>query len=297
MTTAADAGDVMIGDLRVHRIGYGTMRLTGPGIFGPPPDLAAARETLRIQPELGVNLIDTSNAYGPLVAEMLVRDVLYPYAGLVIATKGGLLRPGPNQWVMDGRPEALRAAVENSCKLLGVARIDLWQLHRPDDKVPYDEQCGAIAELQRAGLIRHVGLSNVSAEQIDIARKYVTVASVQDRFHIIDRGYEPVLEHCERLGIPFISYFPLAMGGLARDDSMIKSVADRIGCTPGQAALAWLLKRSKWIVVIPGTTSPAHARENVAAAAVRMTDEQFAEIDRIGRKAWKMRGVGLPRSG
>jgi len=282
-------GTIAIGDFQVARLGFGTMRLVGHGVMGPPPDVAAARETLRLLPELGVNLIDTANAYGPLLAEWLVRAVLHPYRGLLVATKGGLLRPGPNQWQPDGRPEALRAAVQGSLATLGVERIDLWQLHRIDPEVPADEQFAAIAEIQRDGLIRHVGLSNVWGEQIEAARKHFTVAAVQNLYHVIDRRSEPVVEYCEQHGIPFLAYFPLATGALAAPDSVLQHVAAKIGVTPGQAALAWLLKRSPSIIVIPGTQNPEHLRENVAAAAIELSDEHYAEIERIGRKADQLR--------
>jgi pyridoxine 4-dehydrogenase len=260
-------------------------------VIGPPPDVAAARETLRLVPELGVNLLDTANSYGPLIAELLVRAVLHPYRGLVVATKGGFLRPGPYQWQPDGRPEALRAAVEGSLATLGVDRIDLWQLHRIDPAVPADEQFAAIAQIQRDGLIRHVGLCNVWSEQIEAARKHFAVAAVQNLYHVIDRRSEPVVEYCEQHGIPFIAYFPLATGALAARDSILQHVAAKIGITPGQAALAWLLKRSPSIVVIPGTQNPAHLRENVAAASVELGDEHYAEIERIGRKADQLRAL------
>ncbi|HEY1548158.1 MAG TPA: aldo/keto reductase [Kofleriaceae bacterium] len=278
-----------LGDLEIGRVGFGAMRITGPGIMGPPPDLAAAHATLRALPELGVDFIDTSNAYGPLVSEMLIRQTLHPYRGIAIATKGGFLRPGPNQWLIDCRPEQLRAAVDNSLKLLGVEQIDLWQLHRIDPKVPVDDQLGTIGELVREGKIRNAGLSNVEVEHIDAAAKYFTVASVQNRFHVIDRTFEPVLAHCEQLGIPFIAYFPLATGALAGGESVLTRVAKDIGITPGQAALAWLLQRSPSIVVIPGTANPAHLRENVAARDIVLTDEQFAAIGRVGEKAAKLR--------
>ena len=284
-----NCGTIAIGDFQVSRLGFGTMRIVGHGVFGPPPDLAAARETLRLVPELGVNLIDTANAYGPLFAELLVHEVLHPYRGLLVATKGGLLRPGPFQWKTDGRPEMLRAAVKNSLVTLGVDRIDLWQLHRIDPDVPADEQFAAIAESQRDGLIRHVGLSNVWPEQIEAARKHFTVAAVQNLYHVIDRRSEPVVEYCEQHGIPFIAYFPLATGALAARDSILQHVASKIGIAPGQAALAWLLKRSPSIAVIPGTQNPEHLRENVAAAAVELSDEHYAEIERIGRKADQLR--------
>ena len=283
--TAAAAGTVMLGDLAIARLGYGAMRLTGPGVMGPPPDLMAVRETLHALAGLGVTFVDTANSYGPLISELLVRGALHPYHGFVVATKGGLVRPAPYQWATDGRPEALRSAVEGSLKTLGVDRLDLWQLHRIDPNVPADEQFAVIADMQRSGMIRHVGLSNVSVPQIEDARKHFTVASVQNLYHVIDRRSEPVLEHCEQLGIPFIAYYPLATGALAAADSILAPAAAKLGITPGQAALAWLLKRSPWIVAIPGTQNPAHLRENVAAASVQLSDEQFAELERIGKRA------------
>jgi len=237
------------GDLVVERLGFGAMRLVGAGAFGPPPDLAAAQATVKLLPELGVSYVDTSNAYGPLISEMLVRS-LHPYAGIVVATKGGLLRPAPFQWHPDGRPEMLRAAVLGSLKTLGVERLDVWQLHVVDPKVPAGEQYGAIAAMQREGLIRHVGLSNVSVEQIDEARRHLTVATVTHLYHVIDRRNEPVLEHCERLGIPFVAYAPLAVAALAEPDSILARTAGKLGITPGQAALAWLLRRSPAIIAI-----------------------------------------------
>ena len=281
---------IQIGDMTIHRLGYGAMRITGPGVFGPPLDIEAARATLRSLPALGVDFVDTAIAYGPMVSEMLVREALHPYTGMVIATKGGLARPGPGQWLPDGRPEVLRASAEASIKLLGVERIDLWHLHKVDDKVPPDAQFSVVADMQREGLIRHVGLSNVSVQEIELARKHFTVASVQNRYHVIDRRHEPVLEYCEREKIPFITYFPLATGALASGESILTAIAAKIGITPGQAALAWLLKRSPWIIAIPGTTNPEHARENVAAAAIELSDEQYAAIERIGQKAALLRG-------
>ena len=282
-------GTITIGEFCVSRLGFGTMRLVGDGVFGPPPDLAMARETLQRVPELGVNLVDTANSYGPLIAELLVRHLLHPYRGLLVATKGGFRRPGPFQWQTDCRPESLREAVEGSLKTLGVDRIDLWQLHRIDPEVPLEEQFGAVAQMQREGLIRHVGLCNVWNEQIDVARKHFTVASVQNLYHVIDRRSEPVVDYCEQHGIPFIAYFPLATGALAARDSVLHRVAAKIGMTPAQAALAWLLKRSPSIAVIPGTQNPEHLRENVAAASIELSDEHCAEIERIGRKADQLR--------
>jgi aryl-alcohol dehydrogenase-like predicted oxidoreductase len=284
-------GTITIGDFEVSRLGFGTMRVVGDGVFGPPRDIASARETLRRVPELGVSLIDTANSYGPLVAELLVREALHPYRGLLVATKGGFLRPGPFQWHPDGRPEALRAAVKGSLMTLGVERIDLWQLHRIDPAVPADEQFAAIAEIQRDGLIRHVGLCNVWNEQIEAARKHFTVAAVQNLYHVIDRRSEPVVEYCEQHGIPFIAYFPLATGALAAHDSILQRVAAKVGISPGQAALAWLLKRSPSIAVIPGTQNPEHLRENVAAGSVELSDEAYAEIERIGKKADQLRAA------
>ncbi len=288
---AANAGTVRIGDLEINRLGFGTMRLTGFGMFGPPRDMHAAQTCLRSVHELGINFVDTANAYGPLVAELLVRQVLHPYRGVVVATKGGMLRPGPEQWSVDCRPSSLRAAVEASLKVLGVERIDLWQLHRVDPKVPADDQFATVAELQREGKIRHIGLSDVSVEQIEAAGKHFAVASVQNAYHVIQRKHEPVLEHCERVGIPFIAYFPLATGALAAPDSVLARVASRLGITPAQAAIAWLLKRSPSLVVIPGTCNPEHLRENVAAASVQLSDEDYAEIERTGRKAAMMRAT------
>jgi len=293
---AAAAGTVTIGgDLTIRRLGYGAMRILGPGAMGPPPDPDAARATLRLLPELGVNFIETAIAYGPMISEMLLRETLHPYRDMVIATGGGLVRPGPAQWANDARPETLRLQVKGSCQLLGIDRIDLWQLFRVDPNVPLDDQFGAIAELQREGFIRHVGLCNVTGDQIDAATKHFTVATVQCRYHIIDRSTEPVLERCERDGIPFIAYFPLATGALAAPDSIIARTAAKMGITPGQAALAWLLKRSKLVVPIPGTPDAAQLRENVAAAAIELTDEQFAEIERVGKRASMLRGPVPPR--
>lgn len=286
---ASAAGTIAIGDLEIHRLGYGGMRLTGPGCYGPPPNLDTARATLRSLPELGVNFVDTSNAFGPMFSELLVREALHPYRGLTVATAGGVLRPAPFEWRSDGRPKSLRVAVEASLAVLRLERIELWFLQRIDSQVPADEQFGAIAELQRAGVIRHLGLANVSVEEIEAASKHFTVAAVQNRYHVIDRRSESVLEHCERAGIPFIAYFPLATGALAGPESILRGVAAKIGITPGQAALAWLLRRSKSIVVAPGTTDPQHVRENVAAASITLTDEQYRAIERVGQKAARLR--------
>ena len=289
MTNAAVAGAVTIGDLVINRLGFGAMRLTGPGIIGPPPNMAAAIQTLQTARELGVTFIDTSNAYGPVVSELLVQKVLHPYNGITIATKGGYTRPGPNKWAHDARPEALRAAAQASCKILGVERIDLWQLHRVDPNVPMDEQFGAIAAMQKEGLIRHAGLSEVSIAVIERAQQHFPVASVQNGYHLIERKNEPVLEYCEQHGIPFIGYFPLATGALAAPDSILIHIAKELGITPAQTAIAWYLRRSPHMVVIPGTQNPAHLRENIGAASVTLSDEQFSKIARIGQKAALLR--------
>ena len=232
---AAAAGTLMIGgDLPIHRLGYGAMRISGPGVIGPPRDLVSARATLRELPALGVNFVETSIAYGPMINELLVREALHPYTGIVVATNGGLERPGPSQWVSNAKPENLRAHVEGSLKLLGIERIDLWQLHRVDLAVPLDEQFGAIADLQRAGLIRHISLCNTSANELAVASKHFKVATVQERYHVIDRRKEPALERCERDGIPFIAYFPLATGALAAADSILGPIAQKIGSRPGK---------------------------------------------------------------
>src|SRR5437868_560198 len=217
----AAAGTVTIGgDLEIHRLGFGTMRLTGPGVFGPPHNIEAARAVLRALPDLGVSFISTSNAFGPVVSEFLVREVLHPYRRLVIGSMGGLLRPGPFQWRNDGRPQALRTYVDTSLKVLDLERIDLWLLH-VDPELPMTEQFDAVAELQRVGLIRHLGLSEAPLEQIAAASTHFTVAAVQNLYHVIQRRSDPVLEHCERVGIPFISFFPLATGALAAPDSIL----------------------------------------------------------------------------
>jgi aryl-alcohol dehydrogenase-like predicted oxidoreductase len=286
---AATAGDVTIGDLSIHRLGFGTMRLTGPGMFGPPADIDAARRALRSVRELGINFIDTANAYGPIVAELLVRECCHPYDGLVVSTKGGLLRPGPEQWVRDGRPSSLRAAVEASLKVLGLERLDLWFLHRLDPNVPSADQFGTIADMQRAGLIRHVGLSDVTVDEIEAAGKHFPVTCVQFGYHVVQRKSEAMLEYCERIGIPFIAYFPLGTGMLAAPDSVLARVAAKLGVTPAQAALAWLLRRSRSLVAIPGTSRPDHLRENAGAAEIVLSDEQYAEIERIGEKAARLR--------
>ena len=277
---AAQAGTFRIGgDLEVCRLGFGAMRVTGAGIWGEPADPAAARATLRRVPELGVTLVDTADSYGPFVSEDLIRAELHPYRGLAIATKGGHTRAGPNIWRPVGRPEYLRQCVLMSLRRLGVERIDLWQLHRVDPKVPRDEQFGAIAEMQREGLIRHAGLSEVGVEEIEAAGRHFAVATVQNRYNLADRGSEVVLAHCEAHGIGFIPWAPLAAGALAGSGSALSEAAGRLGVTPGQVALAWALRRSPVMLPIPGTGRVAHLEENVAAAAIALGEAEFAALE------------------
>jgi len=281
---AAAAGTFEIGgELKVNRLGFGAMRVTGPGIWGEPADRAEALRTLKRVPQLGVNLIDTADSYGPDVSERLIREALHPYKGLVIATKGGLTRPGPGSWVANGRPEYLLGQAERSLKNLGLEHIDLWQLHRIDPRVPAAEQFGAVRQLLDAGIIRHAGLSNVSVADIEAASKVFKVATVQNRYNLDDRSSEDVLEHCERHGIGFIPWYPLGAGGLAKSQSTLAAVAKRYDATNGQIALAWLLKRSPAMLPIPGTSKVKHLEENVAAAAIALSDVDFAELDRAGR--------------
>lgn len=283
MTTAdhaAASGQFLIGgDIAVHRLGFGAMRITGKGIWGDPANPEAVRATLRELPALGVNLIDTADSYGPEVSENLIREVLHPYPDMLVATKGGLTRHGPDIWAPVGRPEYLRQCVLMSLRRLGVERIDLWQLHRIDAKVPRDEQFGVIAAMQKEGLIRHVGLSEVDVEQIEAARKYFPVATVQNQYNLGNRQSEAVLDHCEANGIGFIPWFPLAAGELAAPGSVLTKIASRLGAGNGQVALAWLLKRSPVMLPIPGTSSVQHLRENVSAAALTLTDEDFTALE------------------
>lgn len=286
MTTisASSSGTITLGDLTVNRLGYGAMRITGKGIWGEPADRAECLGVLRKLPELGVDFIDTADSYGPFVSEDLIRHALHPYRDMVIATKGGLTRQGPDIWRPVGRPEYLRQCVLMSMRRLGVDRIDLWQLHRIDSKVPRDEQFGVIADMQREGLIRHVGLSEVVAEEIDAARKFFPVVSVQNHYNLVTRQYEDVVDFCEREQIAFIPWYPLAAGSLAKEGSALSDVAKRLGATPAQVALAWVLRRSPVMLPIPGTSKVRHLEENVAAASLELTDEDFRRLDEVGRE-------------
>jgi aryl-alcohol dehydrogenase-like predicted oxidoreductase len=291
MATAIDArasGKFLIGgDIEVNRLGFGAMRITGKGIWGEPKDEAEARRVLRRLPELGIDFVDTADSYGPAVSERLIGEELAPYQGLTIATKGGLARPGPDQWELKGDPQYLRQCVERSLERLRIKRIELWQLHRIDPKVPRADQFRVIAEMQREGVIRHVGLSEVSVADIEEASRSFRVATVQNLYNLANRQSEAVLEHCEKKGIGFIPWFPLAAGKLAAVDGPLAKIAKRLAATPSQVALAWVLKRSPVMLPIPGTSSVEHLEENTAAAHIELTGEDFAELDRQGHAAWK----------
>lgn len=266
------------GDLPVHRLGFGAMRITGKGIWGPPKDHDESIRVLRRSIELGVNLIDTAESYGPQVSEELIAEALHPYpSDLVIATKGGFDRSGPNKWEMNGRPERLREGLDGSLKRLRLEQIPLFQLHRIDPAVPEKEQFEALVSFQREGKIRHIGLSEVTVEQIERARKYFPVVSVQNRYNVADREWENVLEHCERESIAFIPWYPLQTGKLAKAGALAKAAEAR-GAAPAQVALAWLLRRSHVMLPIPGTSRVKHLEENMAAAALELTDEEFRTI-------------------
>jgi pyridoxine 4-dehydrogenase len=267
------------GDLTVNRLGFGAMRVTGPGVWGPPTNPTEARAVLKRALELGVDFIDTADSYGPEVSEQLIGDTLFPYpSGLVIATKGGLTRGGPGQWSPDGRPAHLRRAIEGSLKRLRLDRIDLYQLHRIDPKVPMQESLGALAELQREGKIRHIGVSNFSVGELRRARELVSIASVQNRYSLVDRQSEDVLDECTRLGTAFIPWFPLGAGDLSSGKA-IELVASRRGVTSHQLALAWLLQRADNVLPIPGTSSVKHLEENMAAAELMLGPEDLRLLD------------------
>jgi pyridoxine 4-dehydrogenase len=282
--TAAKSGTLRIGsDAEVNRLGFGAMRLTGRGIWGPPADRAEAIRTLKRLPQLEVSFIDTADSYGPNIAEELLREALHPYKGVFIATKAGLARTGPDEWTALGRPEYLIQQAYTSCQRLGVERLDLWQLHRIDPKVPRDEQFGAIKRLLDSGVIRYAGLSEVSVADIEAASRVFKVATVQNRYNLVDRTSEAVLDYCTRHRIGFIPWFPLAAGRLASAGSLLDTLAKRYGAAPSQVALAWMLKRSPVMLPIPGTSKVAHLEENVAAVGIELSDEDFSALDRAGR--------------
>jgi pyridoxine 4-dehydrogenase len=271
------------GQLEVRRLGFGAMRITGRGIWGQPDDPEGCKRVLRRVVELGVNLIDTADSYGPEVSENLIAEALHPYPeGLVIATKGGLRRTGPGQWPRDARPERLKECCEGSLRRLRVDRIDLYQLHSPDPQVPLEDSIGALADLQREGKIRHIGVSNVSVHELERARAVVDVVTVQNRYSLVDRDHEDVLDACERLGIGFIPWFPLATGDLARQGGPLDELATSHDATPSQLALAWLLAHSPVMLPIPGTASIEHLEENAAADEIEL---EPAELDRLAAAA------------
>ena len=279
MNEKAGAGTLQMGDLRVNRLGFGAMRLCGPGVWGESEDLRAAEVVLRRAVELGIDFIDTADAYGPEVNEIQISSALYPYPDdLVIATKGGYTRQGPGRWRTNGRPKHLRKACEGSLKRLKLDRIDLYQLHRPDSRVPFEDTVRALAELRDEGKVRHVGLSNVGVGQLMVALDILPIVSVQNRYNLTDRSSEAVLETCEREGIAFIPWYPLATGKLALPGGPLDEIAARHDATPSQVALAWLLAKSPVMLPIPGTSSVEHLEENVAATDLRLTGEEIAAL-------------------
>ncbi len=279
---AASGTFLMGGDLPVTRLGFGAMRITGPGIWGDPPDRGEAVRVLRRAVALGVDFIDTADAYGPFVSEDLIAEALYPYDGVTIATKGGFVRPGPGKWYPVGLPPYLRQCVEMSLRRLRVETIDVYQLHRIDPKVPTADQMGELDAMRREGKIARIGLSEVSVEQVTEARLTAPIVSVQNQFNLVDRKSEDVLEHCEREGLGFIPWNPIAVGRLAEPEGLVADIADETGHTPGQVALAWLLQRSPVMLPIPGTGSVRHLEENVGAAQVELTDDQLAALSALG---------------
>lgn len=280
--SAAASGSFTLGDLKVHRLGFGAMRLTGNGIWGEPRDRAECIAVLKAALDLGVTLIDTADSYGPFVSEQIIAEALYPYPkDLVIATKAGLVRPGPGRWEPDCRPRHLREAVEGSLKRLRLERIDLLQLHTVDPKLPYAEQIGTLVELQREGKIRHIGVSNVEVDELKEARQLATVVSVQNEYNLANRGSEAVLEYCTDEELGFIPWFPLATGDLAEAGGPLAEIAHRLRATPAQVALAWLLAKSPVVLPIPGTASVAHLKENVGAANVTLSGDDIAALEAV----------------
>jgi aryl-alcohol dehydrogenase-like predicted oxidoreductase len=285
---AAASGTFKIGGtLAVHRLGFGAMRITGEGIWGPPANPKEARRTLARAPKLGINLIDTADSYGPFVSEDLLGEVLGKHRGMVVATKGGLVRTGPGEWLPVGRPEYLRQCVVMSLRRLRRERIDLWQLHRIDPKVPASEQFGAMREMQREGLIRHLGLSEVSVKEIQAAGRHFKVASVQNLYNLANRQSESVLDYCQDHGIAFIPWFPLNAGGLSKRGGPLDAVARNLKATPSAVALAWLLERSPVMLPIPGTSKVSHLEENTRSASLSLSAEDFETLDAAGRAEWK----------
>jgi pyridoxine 4-dehydrogenase len=280
---AAKSGTFVIGgQLSVHRLGFGTMRLTGPGIWGEPADRSEALAVLRRAVDLGINLIDTADSYGPYVAEELIREALHPYpARLVIATKAGLLRTGPDAWIPLGRPEYLRQECEMSLRRLRLERIDLFQLHRIDPNVPAEDQFGLLRDLQKEGKVRCVGLSEVQVTEIEAARRIVAIATVQNQYNLTDRKYQDVIDYCTRENLGFIPWFPLATGNLAKPDSPLQRAAEKLGALPSQVALAWLLRKSPVMLPIPGTSKVKHLEENTAAALLELSDSIMKELERL----------------
>jgi aryl-alcohol dehydrogenase-like predicted oxidoreductase len=278
--TAEKSGRFLIGsDLRVTRLGFGTMRITGAGVWGEPVDRAGAIRVLRRALELGINFIDTADSYGPGVSEEIIAEALHPYpADLVIATKGGFERPGPGKWVENGKPEHLRSACEGSLRRLRLDRIDLYQLHRIDPKVPAEDQLGALKELQSEGKVKHIGLSEVNVRQIQLAQKIVPIVSVQNRYSLADRGSEDVLNYCERAKMAFIPWFPLAAGKLSGAESPVGRLAEQWEATPSQVALAWLLARSTVMLPIPGTSNIEHLVENIGAAGLKFDESNMRKL-------------------
>ena len=267
---------IRIGDLTVNRLGYGAMRVLGPNVWGEPPDRPGAHRLFRRAVALGVNFFDTAESYGPMTDEVLIAEALHPYpAGFVIGTKGGLLRPSPGRWDSDARPEKLRKDLEGSLKRLRLERIDLYQLHAPDPKVPLEDSLGAIVDAQKAGKVRHIGVSNVSTKELEKARRVANIVSVQNRYSIGDRNSEDVLKACEKLGIAFLPWYPLGAGS-ALNQSKIKSIAKKTGATPAQVAIAWLLAKSPVMLPIPGTSSIEHLEENMKAASLTLSAMDLA---------------------
>jgi pyridoxine 4-dehydrogenase len=284
-TPAIFAGSVSLGgEVSVHRLGFGAMRLTGEGVWGPPKSRTEAIAVLRRAAELGVNFIDTADSYGPNVSEELIAEALFPYRNsVVIATKGGWNRPGPDQWTHDASPAHLRKAVEGSLERLRLERIDLYQLHTPDPVVPFDDSVGTLAQLKNEGKIRLIGLSNVTQEHIERARRIVQIVSVQNRYSLADREWDYVVDYCERNGIAFIPWFPLGAGRLAGET--LNQIARAHQVSPHQVAIAWLLKRSPIMLPIPGTSSVKHLEQNVAAASLQLTDEEYEHLSQVSQLA------------